>query len=388
VNGQVAVNSGVPQTNVGLATTGYLYLPPATYTVSLVPTGQSSDHPFLGPLAVPVAGGHRYTVVALGQKDDPTHRARVIDETAAYQAIGGYPPDSLHTAHIAVNNIKGAPAITWLMDGKAQENGVAYGDYQAALWPSFAQSFGLALTGPPSVSMGQQDQIIANPPGADNMDCFFGIYPNNDTHTADTTSVLNPVAFLASYSQLAARTNGQTPTFDTFLAALKTTGLAEQVISGGPYLLFAPSDAAFAALPQDQRALLLADRKALAETLRYYMVEGYYPPGSLSTNGHINRTLTNLWGVPLMLSSSNAGLMINGQAVSDGDTVFVAKGTRVIEINKLILPATQPAKPAPGMPTTGAGATPVDLFVAFAFGAALALLLAGGLLRRRGAARR
>src|SRR5689334_1144763 len=55
------------------------------------------------------------------------------------------------------------PAITWFMDGKAQENGVAYGAYQAALWPSFARSFGIALTGPPSVSMGQVDQPIANP---------------------------------------------------------------------------------------------------------------------------------------------------------------------------------------------------------------------------------
>src|SRR4051812_45673775 len=44
VNGQVAVNGGVPQTNVPLETTGYLYLTPGKYNVSLVPSGQGLDH--------------------------------------------------------------------------------------------------------------------------------------------------------------------------------------------------------------------------------------------------------------------------------------------------------------------------------------------------------
>ena len=118
VNGQVVVNGGVAQ----------IKLAPGTYHVALAPSGQGLDHPFLGPLDVPVAAGHRYTVVALGQKEDATHKALVIDETAAYQAINGNPPDSLHTAHITVNNIKGVLAISWFMGGKVEENGVAYSD--------------------------------------------------------------------------------------------------------------------------------------------------------------------------------------------------------------------------------------------------------------------
>lgn len=47
VNGQQAVNGGVPQTLGPTATSGYLYLPAGTYSVALAPTGQGLDHPFL-----------------------------------------------------------------------------------------------------------------------------------------------------------------------------------------------------------------------------------------------------------------------------------------------------------------------------------------------------
>jgi hypothetical protein len=65
---------------------------------------------------------------------------------------------------------------------------------------------------------------------------------------------------------------------------------------------------------------------------------------------------------------------------------MVANGTRLFWISKLILPLPATPAPTPGMPTTGAGANPADLLVIL--GAGLALLLAGGLLRRRGVARR
>ena len=80
--------------------------------------------------------------------------------------------------------------------------------------------------------------------------------------------------------------------------------------NGGPYLLFAPTDAAFAALPKDQRDALLADPQALGDLLRSHIVEGYYPPRSLSPNPAdtgINRTVTNLLGAPLALLKNGDG---------------------------------------------------------------------------------
>jgi hypothetical protein len=396
VNGQVAVNGGVPQTSVpASATSGYLYLTPGTYNFSLVPSGQSPDHPFLGPLNVQVAAGHRYTVVVLGQKEDPTHQALLIDETAAYQAVGAASPDAQHLGHILVNNLKGAPALTWFIGGKAQENGVAYGDFKAALWPAFAMSFGLAQTGPPLISMGQIDGPFTNPPAEDNMDCLFGTFPNPDSHTSGSTSVLNPTDFLQRYTELGASTQGQTPTFHTFLSMLQQTGLTGLLDTGGPYLLFAPTDAAFAALPPAQLARFQADPRAMTALVRAQVVPGYYPPGALAepvTGGHLDRTVTNLLGTRLVLTDSgHEQLVVNGDVAGNlphldardfnGDFAMVANGTRLFWTDKLLLPAAVPANPAPGMPSTGAGRTGADLTLALAAG--LVILLAGGLLRRR-----
>jgi hypothetical protein len=105
LNGKAVVDAGVPLSLGALDASGYEYLEPGTYSLAVVPTGQDMSKALLGPLDVPVAAGHRYTVVVLGQKEDVSHQALVIDETAAYQAIGGAPPDIGHFGHITVNNI-------------------------------------------------------------------------------------------------------------------------------------------------------------------------------------------------------------------------------------------------------------------------------------------
>src|SRR6266496_4757615 len=97
VNGAVAVNGGSPQANLrALFPSGYLYLTPGTYSVALVPTGKGLDQALLGPLDVPLAAGHRYTVAMLGQVGDAHYTPLVIDETAAYQAVGATPTSHGH----------------------------------------------------------------------------------------------------------------------------------------------------------------------------------------------------------------------------------------------------------------------------------------------------
>ena len=81
LNGTGPVVGGMPLTHLGaLDASGYEYLAPGTYSLAVVPSGQTLSRPFLGPLDVPVVAGHRYTVVVLGQKDEASHQALVIDE--------------------------------------------------------------------------------------------------------------------------------------------------------------------------------------------------------------------------------------------------------------------------------------------------------------------
>jgi uncharacterized surface protein with fasciclin (FAS1) repeats len=62
--------------------------------------------------------------------------------------------------------------------------------------------------------------------------------------------------------------------FDTLVAAVQAAGLEETLRGEGPYTVFAPTDAAFDALPAGTVDALLADPDALAAILTYHVVEG------------------------------------------------------------------------------------------------------------------
>jgi uncharacterized surface protein with fasciclin (FAS1) repeats len=64
--------------------------------------------------------------------------------------------------------------------------------------------------------------------------------------------------------------------FDTLVAAVKAAGLVETLKGEGPFTVFAPSDEAFAALPEGTVATLLKpeNKKALQGVLTYHVVSG------------------------------------------------------------------------------------------------------------------
>jgi uncharacterized surface protein with fasciclin (FAS1) repeats len=66
--------------------------------------------------------------------------------------------------------------------------------------------------------------------------------------------------------------------FTTLLAALEAAGLAETFAGEGAFTVFAPTDEAFAALPEGTVDSLLADPQgALTDVLTYHVVEGVVP---------------------------------------------------------------------------------------------------------------
>jgi uncharacterized surface protein with fasciclin (FAS1) repeats len=62
----------------------------------------------------------------------------------------------------------------------------------------------------------------------------------------------------------------------SFLEALQSAGLIETLRGAGPYTVFAPTNAAFAALPEDARQRLAApeQREQLVTLLSYHIVPG------------------------------------------------------------------------------------------------------------------
>jgi hypothetical protein len=314
VNGKVAVSGGWPQTDMGFDTSNYLFLEPGSYSVALVPTGNDIDKALLGPIDVKVDAGHRYTVVAMGQQDEQSHTPLVIDETAAFQEIGAAPTDSVQ---VTINNLKGVPAFDWFLAGKPVVSNVPYGGFKAAIWPVGYRDDVVKVSGAADKVLHTEGNIQFYGPGRDEIACWGGSYPgsipaNYDSPLSGPTSELNVLDFLQGFTDASAQNGGKTPTFVTLLAAIKKADLTDTLRNDSPYVLFAPTDAAFAALPKDKLDALMADPKGLADLLRNHIVEGYHPRGTLD-----KRPLMNMLGATFTLHGGEQ-ININGQDVGPG----------------------------------------------------------------------
>jgi len=62
--------------------------------------------------------------------------------------------------------------------------------------------------------------------------------------------------------------------FSTLLAAVKAAGLVDTLNSAGPFTVFAPTNDAFAKVPADALAGLLADKDALTAVLLRHVISG------------------------------------------------------------------------------------------------------------------
>ncbi|MEM1081074.1 MAG: fasciclin domain-containing protein [Pseudomonadota bacterium] len=62
--------------------------------------------------------------------------------------------------------------------------------------------------------------------------------------------------------------------FNTLVTAVQAAGLVETLKGEGPFTVFAPTDAAFAAIPEADLNALLADTEALTAVLTYHVVAG------------------------------------------------------------------------------------------------------------------
>lgn len=64
------------------------------------------------------------------------------------------------------------------------------------------------------------------------------------------------------------------PDFSTLVAAVKAAGLVETLSGEGPFTVFAPTNEAFAKLPEGKVDSLLADIPTLKKILTYHVVAG------------------------------------------------------------------------------------------------------------------
>lgn len=102
--------------------------------------------------------------------------------------------------------------------------------------------------------------------------------------------------------------------FKTFLAAVETAGLSEQLKTKGPYTIFMPTDTAFRQLDSARWEALQQDREALASLVRYHLI-----PGSVKVTEVKPGQTRSAAGPPLTLTSDNGMVTVNGSRVTESD---------------------------------------------------------------------
>ncbi len=122
--------------------------------------------------------------------------------------------------------------------------------------------------------------------------------------------------------------------FSTLAAALEATGLDEALGSAGPFTVFAPTDEAFAALPQGQLDALLADPDALRGILRYHIVDGEVFSRDLDGVVAIETSA----GFPILFNLSDGAKLNDANIV--GTNVLATNGV-IHAIDKVLSPPTK-----------------------------------------------
>ncbi|AFZ66122.1 fasciclin domain-containing protein [Deinococcus peraridilitoris] len=105
------------------------------------------------------------------------------------------------------------------------------------------------------------------------------------------------------------------PQFSTLLGALNQAELLDTFRGGGPFTVFAPTNAAFAKVPQDQLQMLMNDRAALTRVLQHHVVQGRVTGRQAAQLSGANA----LSGERLSISTSSGMVMVAGANVTRAD---------------------------------------------------------------------
>ncbi|TVQ84599.1 MAG: T9SS C-terminal target domain-containing protein, partial [Bacteroidetes bacterium] len=123
----------------------------------------------------------------------------------------------------------------------------------------------------------------------------------------------------------------------TLAAAVAAAGLVETLQGDGPFTVFAPTDDAFAALPEGLLDDLLDDPEGLLTDILLYHVVGAF---ALSTDLEDGQEITTLLGQDVVVTITNGSVFINDAEVILAD--LVADNGVVHVIDAVLVPEEEP----------------------------------------------
>lgn len=321
LEGEIILASGLTYGNVS----GYISVNAGTRSLTLIPTGASSDFALAGPIDLEFEADHSYLIAVIGQRADSSFMSIVIDETAAFTVTTPDPAALEGKARVIVlNGLSDAPALDVIVaqgSSKAVEN-LPYGSFSAlALDPG---DYPLVVT-----PTGQPDTVVFNDLNPIRLEgdrlyllAAAGSFPTDFRLVQDMTGTKTLVELIST-----------TPELSQLYNALEASGLTESLRADGPFTVFAPINAAFEALSSEMLEALLANPAQLSPILLYHVV-----PRRVLTN-----ELVTLPSVPTIAQSeirivANATQIILNDSVQIVTADLVATNGVVHIVDRILIP--------------------------------------------------
>lgn len=127
----------------------------------------------------------------------------------------------------------------------------------------------------------------------------------------------------------------ETPELSTLVTALEAADLVDALAGPGPFTVFAPTNDAFAGLPDGVLDDLLANPEALTQVLLYHVAAGAKTSKKLSGLSH----LQTLLGQNVKISTDGKSLFINDAKVIISD--IIASNGIIHVIDGVLIPAAR-----------------------------------------------
>lgn len=119
--------------------------------------------------------------------------------------------------------------------------------------------------------------------------------------------------------------------FSKLVTAIKTSGFDQTLGANGSYTLFAPTDEAFAKLPEGTLGKLLQDKEKLTEILKLHVL-----PSEMTSDRIASGSFKSLQGQNLEIAKDGKTITVDGAKVQRGD-IFGRNGV-IHAIDTVLMP--------------------------------------------------
>jgi len=141
-------------------------------------------------------------------------------------------------------------------------------------------------------------------------------------------------SFAGMSAEPAATAASANPLLSTLVTAVTEADLVDTLNGDGPFTIFAPTNDAFAAIPEADLTALLADKDELTKVLTFHVVAGQLSAEDLVADG----SATTVEGTELTFAASGDAVEVNGSATTICQDVPTANATVHI-INGVLIPS-------------------------------------------------